>query len=58
MESAQFFKKVKKIEIIASRLVDSFLTGNYRSIFKGQGIEFDEVREYSYGDDVRLVDCA
>ena len=56
MESAQFFKKVKKIEIIASRLVDSFLTGNYRSIFKGQGIEFDEVREYSYGDDVRLVD--
>ncbi|MBN2441496.1 MAG: DUF58 domain-containing protein [Spirochaetales bacterium] len=56
MESAQFFKKVKKIEIIASRLVDSLFTGNYRSIFKGQGIEFNEVREYSYGDDIRLVD--
>lgn len=56
MESTKFLKKVKKIEIIASRLVDSFLTGGYRSIFKGQGIEFDEVREYTYGDDIRLVD--
>jgi uncharacterized protein (DUF58 family) len=56
MESSDFFNKVRKIEIIASRLVESLLSGNYRSIFKGQGIEFDEVREYVYGDDVRLID--
>ena len=56
MKDSTFFKKVKKIEIIASRLVESLLSGNYRSIFKGQGIEFDEVREYVYGDDVRLID--
>jgi uncharacterized protein (DUF58 family) len=56
MEQSDFYRKVKKIEIIASKLVDSFLSGNYRSIFKGQGIEFDEVREYVYGDDVRIVD--
>ncbi|MBN1698006.1 MAG: DUF58 domain-containing protein [Spirochaetales bacterium] len=56
MESAAFFNKVRKIEIIASRLVESLMSGNYRSIFKGQGIEFDEVREYVYGDDVRLID--
>lgn len=56
MESSQFLKKVKKIEIIASRLVDNLFTGGYRSVFKGQGIEFDEVREYTYGDDIRLVD--
>jgi uncharacterized protein (DUF58 family) len=56
MESSAFFNKVRKIEIIASRLVESLMSGNYRSIFKGQGIEFDEVREYVYGDDVRLID--
>ncbi|MBN1411533.1 MAG: DUF58 domain-containing protein [Spirochaetales bacterium] len=56
METTSFFNKVKKIEIIASRLVENLLSGNYRSVFKGQGIEFDEVREYVPGDDVRLID--
>ena len=56
MSKASFFKKVKTVEIIASRLVESILAGGYRSIFKGQGIEFDEVREYEEGDDSRMID--
>jgi uncharacterized protein (DUF58 family) len=56
METSTFFDKVRKIEIIASRLVENMLAGNYRSVFKGQGIEFDEVREYVHGDDIRLID--
>jgi uncharacterized protein (DUF58 family) len=51
-----FFKQVKRIELISTKLVENLLSGNYRSIFRGQGIEFDEVREYSPGDDIRLID--
>ena len=47
---------IKRIRIIASKLVESFFSGNYRSIFRGPGIEFDEFRSYAYGDDVRLID--
>ena len=50
------FEKVKNIELVASKLVETLLSGNYRSGFKGRGIEFDEVREYVPGDDVRLID--
>lgn len=56
MKDTSFFKKVKKIEIIASKLVENLFSGNYRSVFKGQGIEFDEVREYVLSDDSRLID--
>ena len=49
-------EKVREIELVASKLVETFLSGNYRSVFRGQGIEFDEVREYVPGDDVRLID--
>ena len=48
--------KVREIELIASKLVETLLSGNYRSVFRGPGIEFDEVREYVAGDDVRLID--
>ncbi len=51
-----FLKKIKKIELIAVKLVETLISGDYRSVFHGQGIEFDEVREYMYGDDVRLID--
>ncbi len=47
---------IKRIRIIASKLVESFFSGNYRSVFRGPGIEFDEFRSYTYGDDVRLID--
>lgn len=49
-------RKVKKIEIISNRITNSSLNGQYKSAFRGQGIEFDEVREYTEGDDVRAID--
>ena len=52
----EILKKVKRIEIRTSRLVDEGLGGEYHSVFKGQGMEFAEVREYQYGDDVRNID--
>jgi uncharacterized protein (DUF58 family) len=52
----KFFRRARQIEVVASKLVDQLLAGRYRSIFRGQGIEFDEVREYVPGDDVRTID--
>ncbi|MCB9846312.1 MAG: DUF58 domain-containing protein [Phycisphaeraceae bacterium] len=49
-------REVKRLEIRARRRVDSLFAGNYHSAFKGQGIEFAEVREYQPGDDVRAID--
>ncbi len=48
--------RLRQLQILAQRLVESLLAGNYRSVFKGTGIEFDEVREYVEGDDTRLID--
>ena len=48
--------KVGKIRILTNRLVDDRLSGVYHSTFKGQGVEFDEVRPYVAGDDVRSID--
>lgn len=56
MPESSIFKNVRRIELIAARLVEEILAGNYRSTFKGQGIEFDEVREYVAGDDMRAID--
>lgn len=51
----EIIKKVKEVEIIANR-VSSVFSGEYRSLFHGQGMEFDQVRLYSLGDDVRTID--
>ena len=48
--------RLRQIQLVAQRLVESLLAGNYRSVFRGPGIEFDEVREYVEGDDARLID--
>jgi len=56
IDTAELMKQVGKIKVITSRLVDEHLSGEYHSVFKGQGIEFDEVREYVAGDDVRSID--
>ena len=56
MISKEILKKVRKIEIITSRLVNDIFAGEYHSIFKGQGMEFSEVREYILGDDIRTID--
>jgi uncharacterized protein (DUF58 family) len=52
----ELMKQVGKIRVITNRLVDEHLSGEYHSVFKGHGIEFDEVREYIPGDDVRSID--
>lgn len=49
-------RQVKLIELRTRRLVNSLFSGEYRSIFKGQGMEFAEVREYQPGDEVRSID--
>ncbi len=56
MERKNFFRSVKNLHLVSSKLVEGILTGDYRSVFRGFGIEFDEVREYVYGDDARLID--
>ena len=49
-------RQVRRIQIRTSRMVNEFLAGQYESIFKGQGMEFKEVRAYVPGDDVRSID--
>ena len=56
MLPAELFQKVRKIEIKTRRIVDEITGGAYHSVFKGRGIEFDEVREYTDDDDVRDID--
>lgn len=52
----EILKKVRRLEIKTKRLVDSTFAGEYHSAFKGQGLEFDEVRLYQAGDDIRSID--
>ena len=52
----EILRKIRRIEITTSRLVTDFLSGQYESVFKGRGIEFDEVREYQPGDEIRSID--
>ncbi len=52
----ELMAKVGKIRILTNRLIDDQLAGDYHSTFKGQGVEFDEVRPYEVGDDVRTID--
>jgi uncharacterized protein (DUF58 family) len=54
--SADLLRQVRRVELRTRRLVDSRFSGEYLSSFKGQGIEFAEVREYQPGDDVRSID--
>jgi uncharacterized protein (DUF58 family) len=54
--SPDLWKKIRHIEIRSNRLVDQILSGQYMSLFKGSGLEFDEVRPYHEGDDERRID--
>ena len=49
-------KKIRLIQIHTSKAVNDVLAGEYHSVFKGRGMEFDEVREYAPGDDIRMID--
>src|SRR3989338_3099165 len=52
----EILARVRRIEIMTGRLVAETFAGEYLSVFKGRGMEFDSVREYSQGDDVRSID--
>ncbi len=52
----ELLKKIRRIEIRTSHLVNDALAGQYHSAFKGRGMEFEEVRPYQIGDDVRTID--
>jgi len=53
---AEILKKVQRIQIVANRTVNDLFAGQYKSVFRGRGMEFDEVREYQPGDDIRTID--
>jgi len=53
---AEILRQVRRIEIYTNRVVNETMAGRYESVFKGRGIEFDEVREYQPGDEVRSID--
>src|SRR5687768_856729 len=53
---SEILKKVRKIELITRGIVRAAVGGEYHSVFKGQGIDFDDFREYAPGDEVRSID--
>ncbi|RMG24999.1 MAG: DUF58 domain-containing protein [Bacteroidetes bacterium] len=52
----ELLRKVRRLEVKTRRMVETTFAGEYHSAFKGQGLEFDEVRPYQYGDDIRSID--
>ena len=56
METADIIKRIRKIEITTRNMVNDLFSGEYHSLFKGQGLEFSEVREYMEGDSFRQID--
>jgi uncharacterized protein (DUF58 family) len=56
MIPTEILKKVRRIQIVTSAMVNDVFAGQYHSAFKGRGMEFEEVREYQPGDDVRTID--
>ncbi len=56
MLSADLINKIRRIEIRTRHLVNDSFAGDYHSVFKGQGMEFEEVRPYQFGDEVRTID--
>lgn len=56
MLTADELRQIRRLQVQAGRRVDSLVAGEYRSAFKGSGMEFEEVRPYAPGDDVRRID--
>lgn len=56
LTTAEIIKKVRVLEIKSKKLASDLFTGEYHSAFKGKGMSFKEVREYSAGDDIRFID--
>lgn len=55
MSQLDYIKEIRKIELKTKKILSSNLSGAYHSSFKGQGIDFEELREYTYGDDPRCI---
>lgn len=51
-----FLKRIRRVEIKTNRLVEDLFAGKYKSIFRGKGMDFEEVREYMPGDEIRYID--
>ena len=56
MIASEILRKVRRIEITTRGLVNEVFSGEYQSVFQGRGMNFAEVREYQYGDDIRSID--
>ena len=56
MLTGDLIARIRRIEITTRKLVSDSFAGEYQSVFKGRGMEFDEVRQYHPGDDVRSID--
>ncbi|MCL1816076.1 MAG: DUF58 domain-containing protein [Clostridiales bacterium] len=56
MQAGELAKKIRRIEIKSNKLVDEIFSGEYRSGFRGKGMEFENIRQYIAGDDVRSID--
>ncbi len=56
MVEKDLLKKIQRIDIFTNRIVNTVFAGEYKSFFKGQGLTFDEVREYQEGDEIRTID--
>lgn len=56
MISSELIRKIRHIEIKSNKLVDEIFSGEYRSGFRGKGMEFENIRQYYYGDDIRSID--
>jgi uncharacterized protein (DUF58 family) len=54
--SKELLSKIKKIQIKTDRMASEILAGEYKSAFKGKGLNFDAIREYQFGDDIRSID--
>ena len=56
MEKENLFQRIRNLPLVSAKLLEGLFAGNYRSVFRGPGLEFDEVREYTEGDDMRNID--
>jgi len=56
MDTHELLHRITRLPIAADGLAEDMLSGNFRSVFKGQGMEFDEARHYQWGDDARAID--
>ena len=55
-DKREMLRQIRRIQVRTDRMVTDVMAGGYTSVFRGSGIEFDEVREFAEGDDVRSID--